>query len=269
MKKNIRILSVSDLHTGNISGLTPDKYNPDSEINHDMYLYRKTLYQWVQKEIAALKPIDICVVNGDILDGKGEKTGGNEQITMDRTMQIQMAIDFCKWIGAKQYLFTYGTQYHVGQEDDWENEVASAFGVQPEATAKAVVNGLVMKWRHYTGGSVNYASRTSSLMRNQMNDILWGVQGEEESADVLVYSHVHYFFAVTNRFGTVFASPALQGWGGSQLGARRLGGIVDYGFLHFDVTSKEDWSWKVHRLLQTPKLRKGLLVGQSLQQSSK
>jgi len=261
----MRILSVSDLHAGNISGLTPHKYNPDSEIGHKMYLYRKSLYQWVQQEIEKLKPIDICVINGDAIDGKAPKTGGNELIVSDRTTQIDMVIDFCEWIDAKEYRFTYGTGYHVGQEDDWENTIASCFGTQPEATAMLDIGGLIMKWRHHTGGSVTYSARSGALMRNQINDILWGVDQEEEKADVLVYSHVHYFLAVVNRFGTVFASPALQGWGGSQLGARRMGGIVDYGFLHFDVNSKEDWSWKAHRLLQTPQLRKGTLVGQSAQ----
>lgn len=261
----MRILSVGDLHCGNISGLTPDKYNPDSEVGHKMYLYRKSLYHWVQQEIDKLRPIDICVVNGDAIDGKGEKSGGNEQITTDRTVQIDMAVDFCKWVDAKEYHFTYGTGYHVGQEDDWENRIASEFNTRPESTVVLNINGLLMKWRHHTGGSVAYSARSGSLMRNQMNDILWGVDAEEERGDVLVYSHVHYFLAVVDRFGAIFASPALQGWGGSQLGARRKGGIVDYGFLHFDVTSKEDWTWKAHRLLQTPKLRKGLSAGQSPQ----
>jgi hypothetical protein len=264
----MRILSVSDLHAGNISGLTPDKYNPDSEIGHDMYLYRKSLYQWVQQEIEKLKPIDICVVNGDAIDGKAPKTGGNELIISDRTTQIDMVIDFCKWVDAKEYRFTYGTGYHVGQEDDWENAIASYFNTQPEATAMLNANGLIMKWRHHTGGSTNFSTRSGSLMRNQINDILWSIDGEEEKSDVLVYSHVHYFLALVNRFGTVFASPALQGWGGSQLGARRMGGIVDYGFLYFDVKSKEEWAWDVRRLIQTPELRQRLSGGQLIQKPS-
>jgi hypothetical protein len=263
-----RILSICDMHSGNISGVTPDKYNPDSEIGHKMFLYRQSLYHWVQQRIFDLKPIDICVCNGDAIDGKGVKTGGNEQLTTDRTVQIDMAVEFLKWIGAKEYYFTYGTQYHVGQEDDWENRIASEFKTRPEATAVLSINGLLMKWRHHTGGSSTFSTRSSSLMRNQVNDILWSVDGEEDRGDVLVYSHVHYFLAVTDRFGTIFASPALQGWGGSQLGARRMGGIVDYGFLHFDVESKEDWNWKAHRLLQTPHVRKGISAGQSQQQVS-
>ncbi|MFH1118614.1 MAG: hypothetical protein V1775_02240 [Bacteroidota bacterium] len=261
----MRILSISDLHCGNIAGITPDEFNPNSEVGHKMHLYRKTLYHWVQGEIERLKPIDLCVVNGDAIDGKGEKSGGNEQITTDRTVQIDMAIDFCKWIDAEKYLFTYGTGYHVGQEEDWENRIAKEFNTLPEATAVYNANGLLMKWRHHTGNASAYAARSGSLMRNQVNDILWSVGGEEERGDVLIYSHVHYFLAVFDRFGAVFASPALQGWGGSQLGARKMGGIVDYGFLHFDVFSKDNWTWKNHKLLQTSKLRQGLLAGQSQQ----
>lgn len=264
-----RVLSVSDLHAGNISGLTPDKYNPDSEIGHDMYLYRQYLYQWVQKKIDALRPIDIFVGNGDLIDGKGEKSGGNEQLTTDRTQQIDMAVDFCKWVDAKEYHFTYGTGYHVGQEDDWENRIASEFNTRPEATVALNVNGLIMKFRHYIGGSTNFSARSGALARSQINDILWSIDGEDERADVLVYSHVHYFYALFNRFSAVFTSPALQGWGGSQLGARKMGGIVDYGFLYFDVNSKEDWIWKAPRLLQKKNIRQGLSAGQSPQTFSK
>jgi len=254
-----RILSLSDLHCGNVSGLTPDRFNPDSEVGHKMHLYRAALYRWVTQEIDKLRPIDICVVNGDTIDGKGEKTGGLEQFTVDRTTQIEMAVEFCKWVNAKEYCFTYGTAYHVGHEDDWENRVASDFNTRPESIIELSPHGLTMKWRHHSGGAAQFQNRAGALSRQQLNDILWSVLGEEERADILVYSHVHHFDVVINRFGTVFATPALQGLGGSQLGTRRMGGIIDFGFLHFDVRSKEDWSWKLHGLLQTKNVRNGIL----------
>ena len=255
-----RILSLSDLHCGNVSGLTPDRFNPDSEVGHKMHLYRAALYHWVTQEIDKLRPIDICVVNGDAIDGKGDKNGGLEQFTVDRTAQIEMAVEFCKWINAKEYHFTYGTAYHVGHEDDWENEVAIEFGTRPEPIIELNIHGLIMKWRHHSGGSAIFAARANALARQQLNDILWAVEGEERRADVLVYSHQHYFYVTMNRFGTTFVSPALQGFGGSQLGTRRMGGVTDYGFLHFDVNSKDDWSWKLHRLLQTKRVRSGELL---------
>jgi 3',5'-cyclic AMP phosphodiesterase CpdA len=251
----MRILSVSDMHCGNLAGLTPDKFNTDSEVDHAMHKYRRKLYNWTMQEIEKLKPIDVVVCNGDAIDGKGFKSGGNDQLTVDTPRQIDMATEFLKSIEAKQYLFTVGTGYHTGAEDDWEKCVAATFGTKVEDVAVRSVNGLIMKWRHHIGTSQNFSGRATPLMKQQEWDILWSVEDEFVRADVLVFSHAHYFQCVATRFGMAFIQPGLQGLGGSQLGSRRLGGIIDYGFMHFDVESKEDWTWELHRLVQTPSIR--------------
>lgn len=242
-----RIVSVSDFHCGNIAGLTPPQFNPDSPDGYKMFVYRRNMYDWFLGEIQKLQPIDLCVANGDLIDGKGAKTGGTEQIALSRPKQIEMAIQALKDIGAAEYAFTYGTGYHTGPEDDLELPIAQEFGGKIEDVYTRNVNGLVMRWRHHIGGSQSPTGRATPLLRQQEWDILWSIDGEFEKADVQLFSHVHYFQSYTNRFGTAFTHPALQGLGGSQLGARRLGGIVDFGFLHFDVTAREDWTWKVHK----------------------
>lgn len=257
---SIRVVSVSDFHCGNIAGLTPPKFNLQSDVSYKAYVYRRGLYEWFMGEIGKLGPIDICVANGDLIDGKGDKTGGNEQIVTDRNMQVAMAVQALKDIGAKEYHFTYGTGYHTGRDDDWEVKIATEFTEPVHDVLTLNVRGLSMKWRHHIGGSLAPSGRANALLRQQEWDTLWSANGEFERSDVMVFGHVHYFQAYTNRFGSVFTSPALQGLGGSQLGSRRMGGIVDYGFLHFDITSREDWSWRVHQLVQTPKVRSGIVA---------
>ena len=259
MKKRdfIRVLSLSDTHCGNFTGLTPDKYNPQSEDNYKAYVYRRTLYEWVCKQVDLLRPIDICVADGDLIDGKGDKTGGCEQIEMKRPKQIEMATEFLKFVDAKEYHFAFGTGYHVGREDDWESIIANEFHTDADDIVTQKVNGLTMKWRHHIGGSLVPAGRATSLLRQQEWDALWSLDGEFERANIMVFGHVHYFQSFTNRFGSVFTQPGLQGLGGSQLGSRRMGGIVDFGLLHFDIKGKDDWSWKAHLLTQTPSVRAG------------
>jgi hypothetical protein len=255
-----RILTVSDLHCGNIAGLTPPRFNPQSEVDYKMYDYRKRLYEWVQKEIDAIRPIDICVCDGDAIDGKGTKTGGIEQITTDRTRQIDMAVDFLKWVDADEYHFTFGTGYHVGNEEDFENRMIAEFpGSTIEDICVLNVNGLILKWRHHIGSSSTWTGRTSPLLNQQIWDTIWSVDNEYERSDVQTFGHTHYFQAVTNKLGTAFTVPALQGLGGSSFGGRRLGGTIDFGFMQFDVNSKEDWTWRVHLLKQTPTVRNGAL----------
>lgn len=252
----MRIVTIADTHCGNIAGLTPPKYNLQSEDNYKMYAYRRGLYEWFLAEIAKVQPIDLCVCNGDLIDGKGPKNGGNEQIYASRPKQIEIAIDCLKDVAAKEYRFVYGTGYHVGPEDDWELQIAQAFGAGVDDICTIETNGLVLKWRHHIGGSNVPTGRATPLLRQQEWDLLWSIDGEYKKADVMVFSHVHYFQSYTNRFGTAFTTPALQGMGGSQLGSRRMGGIVDYGFLVFDIDDG-GWKWTMHKLTQSRSVRSG------------
>lgn len=254
-ERPFRILSVSDFHCGNIAGLTPHEFNPDSPDGFKMWTYRRKMYDWFLEEVEKLKPIDLCVANGDLIDGKGAKTGGVEQITLARPKQIEMAVAILKAIDAKEYAFTFGTGYHTGPEDDLEMPIAKEFNAPIEDVYTRDVRGLLMRWRHHINGSQTPTGRATPLLRQQEWDILWSIDGEFDRADVQIFSHVHYFQAFCNRFGMVFTHPALQGLGGSQLGARRLGGIVDFGFLHFDVLSKDTWGWQKHLRSQTPSFR--------------
>lgn len=252
----VRILTIADTHCGNIAGLTPEKYNPSSEMDYKAYTYRRALWEWFVAEIDKLKPIDICVCNGDLIDGKGPKNGGVEQIYQSRPAQIAMAVDVLKEIDAKEYQFTYGTGYHTGPEDDWELQIAQEFNSLVHDVCTLTINGLVLKWRHHINGSQVPSGRATPLLRQQEWDALWSLDGEFQRADIMVFSHVHYFQMNQNRYGSAFITPALQGLGGSQLGARRMGGIVDYGFIHFDITDK-DWKCTKHLLKQTPNVRSG------------
>lgn len=257
MPKPIRILTIADLHCGNRAGLTPPKYNQQSEVNYKEYCYRRSLWEWYEHEINKLKPIDICVVNGDCIDGKGPKNGSTELIYTARTTQIDMAKECIDFVGAKEYYFTYGTGYHTGPEDDWEYEVAQEFGGNIDDIVTLQPHGIVMKWRHHISGSQTPIGRATALLRMKLWDTLWAEHGEFLRASIQVFSHVHYFSLVENRDGMVMTTPALQGLGGSMLGSRRLGGIVDYGFVHFDILGKDEYSWQKHFLKQTPLVRSG------------
>jgi hypothetical protein len=253
----MRILTIADLHCGNVAGLTPPKWNQQSEVNYKQYVYRRSLWEWYQAKIKELQPIDICVVNGDCIDGKGPKNGGTEILYQQIPTQIEMAEACIEIADAKQYRFTHGTGYHTGQDSDYEMQIAQYFGAPIEDIATVEANGLKLRFRHHIGGSQVPHGRATAILRQQLWDILWSVDGEYSHADVLIFSHVHYFTMVGNRYGTAFTTPALQGLGGSQLGSRRMGGVVDYGLMCFDVEGKDDWTWKVHLLKQTPLVRSG------------
>jgi hypothetical protein len=78
-------------------------------------------------------PFDLLIVNGDATDGKGGRSGGNEQITTDRIKQAKMAaecIDYCK---AKKIKLARGTPYHTGHDEDFENIIVSELGIPEDS----------------------------------------------------------------------------------------------------------------------------------------
>jgi len=254
-----RIVTVNDLHCGNVAGLTPPNFNPRSEEEEKMFKYRAALYRWYKNEMDKLQPIDICVCNGDAIDGQGKKTGGTEQLTTDRLKQIDMATRCLLDINATKYYFSFGTGYHVGPEEDMEREIAKNFDAPIKDVTTIEMRGVVMKWRHHIGTSQSPQGRATALLKEQQWDLNWAWDGEFPFADILTFGHAHYFEHVMNRLGAIFISPGLQGLDGSSYGGRRMGGTVDFGFLHFDVEDNGEYSWRIHRLPQTHAVRNGAL----------
>jgi hypothetical protein len=250
MAKATRVVVLSDGHSGHIAGLTHPDF--DSVPSHNgspryhAYLARRRLWKYFAEKIEELQPIDVLIYNGDAIDGKGAKSGSTELLTADRTEQVDMAaasILFCK---ATEVYMSYGTSYHAGAQEDWENEVAKGAGAVKIGSHDYLdVNGLVFSYRHFISKSSIPHGRATPLARERLWNVLWSEWGEYPKADVLLRSHVHYF-AYTGGFGWLgVITPALQGRG-TKYGARVCSGTVDFGLIHFDVTSKEDWEWHHH-----------------------
>ena len=97
MRKFKRVVVISDQHAGHRVGLTPPKWW--TQILGDKW-YRTQMDLWKEftKGIDGLKPIDVLMVNGDCIDGRGERSGGSELITGNRMKQVEMAsfaINYC------------------------------------------------------------------------------------------------------------------------------------------------------------------------------
>jgi len=253
--KEQKILVLSDTHCGNVLGLTPPKWNPRDNKYQRLVRYRDNTWNWFRRQIDSIGKVDICVFNGDAIDGKGSRRGGLDQIWLDRTDQVQMAIDVLSIVNAKEFLFTFGTGYHTGIADDWEKEVAARFGGNIKDIQTVNLNGKTLKFRHYVGGSQSPISRGSALYREQVWDILWSLDGEFSMADVCTFSHVHYFNQIRNRHSFMIQTPALQGLDGSPYGRRKLSGIVDFGFLLYRIDKNGRFSYEPYLLKQTPGVR--------------
>ena len=245
MKKK-RMVILADLHSGHKYGLTPpSKWGTPASSEGK---FQRALWKFYTKEIAALRPIDILVLNGDAIEGHGEKSGGVELITADIEEQVKMvgeAIDYAK---AKAVRLMFGTGYHTGREVDFEKFIVAplkAKGVDAKIDGHGFfkVNGVGFDCKHKVGSSSIPHGRFTALAREKLWNTLWNADDDRQPiADVLIRSHVHYYGYCGIGAWLAITTPALTYH--SNYGIRDCSGIVNVGFLKFDVDPGGHYSWE-------------------------
>lgn len=243
-KRNFkRVVILADLHCGHRVGLTPPAWH--SQIPGKRY-HQIQVECWdnFTKEIKRLMPIDICIVNGDAIDGKGTRSGGQELLTPDRMKQVDIATECVSFLKADKHVFVKGTPYHVGENEDWENDLARNYNEKAEDHAFLKINGVNFDVKHFVGSSSIPHGRFTGVARARLWNIIWHNEGEQQpDADVLIRSHVHYsVFAGEANNWLAMTTPALQA-AATKYGARLCEGIVHWGFVYFDVYDDGRYSW--------------------------
>jgi len=256
-----RVLAISDTHCGAHFGLTPPDWqtNPREHANED----RSKMAKWakLQRELwdrycALLKelaPIDVVLFLGDAIDGKGKKSGGTELITTDRTVQADMAVkvfDTVRLHGRPKHeikmVSVYGTGYHTGTEEDWENVVADKAGVDKLGSHEwPEVEGVVFDIKHAIGTSTIPHGRGTAMLRDILWNDLWAMDEMQPRASVLLRGHAHYFSGLMTANKSGFILPALCGMG-SKFGSRICSGTVHWGMMHFDCNNGNVLNWDKH-----------------------
>ncbi len=243
-RKFKRLLTISDLHCGHQTGLTPPGYYvPIKGQKQEKYAaVRKELWSFFHEKIEIRRPYDLLVINGDALEGKGIRSGGTELITTDRNAQCEIARMIIEYINAPQIRMVYGTPSHTGTEEDWEDIIADKVGAHIGSHEWYSINGTMFDFKHKIGSSTIPHGRLTPLAREIMWNRLWHSRGMQPKADVLVRSHDHYFEQCDHDECLGFITPALQGFG-NKFGSRECSGTVDLGFLVFDCYEDGGLIW--------------------------
>jgi len=251
MSKKIAVLS--DFHCGHRVGLTPTGWLPEKDENGEIPLWaqiNKAHWTWYAREIARNGPYDIIFVNGDLVDGKGKKSGSTELLAPDMEDQADMATKIIRMVPKTKnckIVITRGTPYHVSSSDgeDWENVIAERVGATVTDHAWIEVEGIVFDLKHHPAGSSGLPhGRHTGVAKDRLWNQILAAEGEQTKADVVIRSHVHYHNFAGGPDWIAMTTPALQG-AGSKFGARRCSGKVDFGFITFTV-DKGTFSWKQH-----------------------
>lgn len=249
-----RLAATGDWHCGSEVGLCHPDFNPRYP-KRDTRMWklsqlRSRLYRQFKADMIALKPIDVLLINGDVIDGKGTKSGGVEQITTDRNKQCDNAVAIIEELkeetGIVEVYMTYGTPYHAGNFEDWEKQIADKVkAVKIGGHDRLRLNGTLFDYRHFTSRSSIPHGRGTPLAKEWLWGVLWAEHGEYPKGDVLLRSHVHYFHYTGGYKWFAMILPALQS-AGTKIGVLKYSGTVDWGFVSFDCFKEGGYSWTAH-----------------------
>lgn len=244
-----RVVTISDLHCGHEFGLTPPawQYKIDGHPRiAKAAKFQRALWNFATDALDNLKPIDVLIVNGDAIDGKGEKSGGIEQITTDRLEQCEMAAEFINYAEAKQVRLLHGTRYHVGRDEDFEMALVDKINCK-DTTVQGHgffdINGCIFDVKHKVGSSSIPHGRMTALARAHLWNQIWAAERERQPmANIIQRAHVHYFAYAGGRDWVAMTSPALSY--GTSYGIRECEGQVDVGLLVVEIDKHGGWKWE-------------------------
>jgi predicted MPP superfamily phosphohydrolase len=247
--KSKRIVVISDTHCGHITGLTPPEWHMSTNNKSSSFFQKKNLYAKLQREmwkwyvdvLKSLQPIDILFTLGDLIDGRGEASGGTELITTDCNEQCEIAIECLKPVNAKEVAMVYGTPYHTGKRTDYEDVIAKEFNATIDDHLFVNVNGTVFDLRHKVGNSSVPYGRSNQISRQKLHNIVWADKDLQPNSDVILRGHVHCDTFVGDHSWLGMTVPGLQWY--SKYGCRQCDNIVNIGLTYFDVDGKGGYTW--------------------------
>ena len=235
----VRVLFTGDWHCGHETGLVPPswQYNLNNKKRKIKAKIQREIWNYFYnsiKEINKEKQIDVIIGNGDMIDGRGYRSGSTELVTVDRLQQADMAIECLNIINADKIYLTYGTPYHTGDAEDFEDYIAEAFdNAEISDELYVEINGKVIDAKHKVGNtSVPYSKATQISKQLLMSD-LRAIKLDTRRVDILTRAHVHKYVEYRDAEHIAFTTPALQV--GSKFGKRQCDGMIDVGMIVVDI----------------------------------
>lgn len=253
-KKTLCGIIEGDYHCGHWAGLTPPDFwaNPQSEdaVEKTRHKAQRELWDWRAKALGKIGPVDFHVLNADLIDGRGERSGGTELQIVDRNRQVGAAVQCARRVklrpGGKRFM-TRGTPYHTGAVEDFEDVIADVLECPIEDRIWPEINGVVFDVRHKVGGSSVPHGRFTALARQRLwNELLSGEGNQangQPRAQVTIRSHVHYHRFIGGAGWVAMTLPCLQ-YPMSSYGARQCDGEVTMGLTYWEITPSGNFRWE-------------------------
>jgi len=238
-----------DLHCGHVVGLTPPDWRLScgTRASKEVKKIRRTQEEaWdkYKETCDKLKP-DVAVWMGDLIDGRGERSGGTELITTDRREQAEIAAWCIVRMGAPRNILIRGTPYHSGASEQFEdlipamvfeiceNEERPFMAVDgPHDHEQLDIGGVIFDVKHKVGASTIPHGSWTPIAREDLWQALYAEAGLMVRADWVVRAHTHTHIwggrMAGDKAKEFVSTPALQCMG-SRYGRQQSSKLVDWG----------------------------------------
>jgi hypothetical protein len=160
------VLVLADLHSGHSAGLTPPEYQ-----SGDMAEWQAKSWDWFRQEVEQSNHgynYDICIVNGDAIDGHGIRSGGREELSACLLRQCKIAQAALEELPVNKFIFIRGTPYHGGGGDAWEDVLAEMMGARIVNHLYCDIEGVVFDIKHKVGTSQIPHGRYTAVARSAL-----------------------------------------------------------------------------------------------------
>jgi hypothetical protein len=239
------VVALGDLHCGHVAGLTPPGYMKRIEKFPSIYQLSSEMWTRYKAMVKKYYAPDVLIANGDLIDGRGEKSGGTELLVTDQKLQCNMAIECLKMWNAKKIILTYGTPYHTSHAgEDYEDIISDKLGAEIHNHAQIQIHKTVFDVKHHVGGSSSPVSENTAISKEHLWNLLWADIGSCEKADIVLRSHAHYFTHCGNEEYLAMILPALQAPSHNKHGGRKCSRVVKWGLVKFNIKPQGGFSWE-------------------------
>lgn len=210
----MRVGFLGDMHVGSAFGPWP----PDAELSiggrHEPNIGQRYVTDNWYGIAEAIPPLDVLVLNGDIIDGQQPKDRGRYILEPDPQYQARAALLLLQPFLAKAHVLycTEGTPYHEGEGAMWAEWLAREIGAVSK-DEHCCWDWLLLEM---AGLRWDIAHRQSIMMRYRSTALEREMQFSamlSDTADVIVRSHSHsYMFLQMVSDGHVQTSLSTPAW---------------------------------------------------------
>lgn len=269
MRKEQKVVVINDMHCGNRFGLTPPyKQNqliptkevetPADIIQNNIGILQREMWGFFEEGAALHQYPDILVVNGDAIDGRGDRGKNFDTLETNRQIQCEMAYRAIKLFKPKKIYMTKGTPSHVGEGIDFENFILkhekNFMGIEDKLFLK--VNDVMFMFKHHSNNSSTPYGKHTPIAKAALWNELRALHEREPRADIIMLAHTHCYMGIFDTYKKAMTAPALQAEGVQY--ARKLDGECHFGFLTFNVPAKGKEVWPIPHITnlktQKPKI---------------